>query len=132
MKIKMIHTSLIKRSFKKVFYRIEGEGGGKEIISAVILICSWRYVCYGRYGKRGYGTTPFFELPLVVSKELLKGKGIELGDVMDNLIGEKNTTQKQGAVGYFTKGVMDRKEYYVAGLTVALIPFLNERLYFEV
>jgi len=80
-------------------------------------------------GKKGYGTTPFFELPKSISNELLKGKGIELGDVMDTLSGEKNT--KQGAVGYFTKGVMNRKEYYVAGLTVALIPFLNEDVYFE-
>ena len=82
-------------------------------------------------GRKGYGTTPFFELPPVVYKELLQGKGIELGDVMDNLIGEKNTKQKQGAVGYFTKGVMDRKDYYVTGLTVALIPFLNTDAYFE-
>ena len=81
-------------------------------------------------GRKGYGTTPFFELPSVVYKELLQGKGIELGDVMDNLTGEKNTKQKQGAVGYFTKGVMDRKDYYVTGLTVALIPFLNTELYF--
>jgi inosine/xanthosine triphosphatase len=83
-------------------------------------------------GKIGYGTSPFFELPSHISEELLKGKGtIELGDVMDSLIGEKNTKEKQGAVGHFTKGVMDRKRYYVDGLTVALIPFLNADLYFE-
>ncbi|MCK4475232.1 MAG: inosine/xanthosine triphosphatase [Methanophagales archaeon] len=83
-------------------------------------------------GRIGYGTSPFFELPSQITEELLKGKGVvELGDVMDNLIGEKNTKERQGAVGYFTKGVMDRKRYYVDGLTVALIPFLNEDLYFE-
>ncbi len=85
-------------------------------------------------GKIDYGTSPFFELPPRITKELLEGKGmIELGDVMDNLIGEKNTKQKLGAVGYFTKGVMDRKRYryYVDGLTVALIPFLNAGLCFE-
>ena len=82
-------------------------------------------------GRTGYGTTPFFALPKSVSNELLKGKDTELGDVMDTLIGEVNTGQKKGAVGYFTRGVMNRKEYYVAGLTVALIPFLNRELYFE-
>ena len=66
-------------------------------------------------GRKGYGTTPFFELPESVSNELLKGKGTELGDVMDTLIGETNTKQKQGAVGYFTRGVINRKDYYVAG-----------------
>jgi non-canonical (house-cleaning) NTP pyrophosphatase len=83
-------------------------------------------------GRIGYGTSPFFELPSHITEELLKGKGaIELGDVMDSLIGEKNTKEKQGAVGHFTKGVVDRKRYYVDGLTVALIPFLNADLYFE-
>jgi inosine/xanthosine triphosphatase len=78
-------------------------------------------------GREGYGTTPFFELPQGVIEKLLKGA--ELGDVMDALTGEKNMKQKQGAVGYFTKGVVDRKRYYVAGLTVALIPFLNTDLF---
>ena len=82
-------------------------------------------------GRRGYGTTPFFELPNAVSAELLKGTGVELGDVMDRVTGEANTKQKQGAVGFFTRGVMSRKEYYVAGLTVALIPFLNPDFYFR-
>ncbi|HJH27188.1 MAG TPA: hypothetical protein C5S37_10605, partial [Methanophagales archaeon] len=46
-------------------------------------------------GRIGYGTSPFFELPSHISEELLKGKGVtELGDVMDNLIGEKNTKEK--------------------------------------
>ncbi len=82
-------------------------------------------------GQRGYGTTPFFELPNSVSAELVTGTGVELGNVMDRLTGDENTKQKQGAVGYFTRGVMNRKEYYVTGLTVALIPFLNPELYFR-
>jgi len=82
-------------------------------------------------GIVGYGTSPFFELPSQISEELLEGRGVELSDMVDNLIGEKNTKEKQGAVGYFTKGVMDRKKYYVDGLIVALIPFLNKDLYFD-
>ncbi|MBN1455106.1 MAG: inosine/xanthosine triphosphatase [Methanomicrobia archaeon] len=83
------------------------------------------------HGRSGYGTTPFFELPNSISSELMKEENVELGDVMDRVTGEKNTKQKQGAVGFFTRGVMSRKEYYVAGLTVALIPFLNADLYFR-
>ncbi|MGC9444696.1 MAG: inosine/xanthosine triphosphatase [Candidatus Methanospirareceae archaeon] len=82
-------------------------------------------------GRRGYGTTPFFELPNAISAELMKRTGAELGDVMDRLTGMENTKQKQGAVGFFTQGVLSRKAYYVAGLTVALIPFLNADLYFR-
>lgn len=78
-------------------------------------------------GKIGYGTTCFFELPESITKELLDGK--ELGDVMDSITNEKNTKQKAGAIGYFTKGIMNRKNLYVNALIVALIPFLNEELY---
>jgi len=31
-------------------------------------------------GRKSYGTTPLFELPLFVFKERLKGNGVELGD----------------------------------------------------
>lgn len=82
-------------------------------------------------GRTGYGTAPFFELPSSITEKLLKQDGTELGDAIDSLIGGKNTKEKQGAVGYFTNGVVDRKRYYVDGLLVALIPFLNTDLYFE-
>ncbi len=79
-------------------------------------------------GIKGYGCTPLFELPSHITAKLLHG--VELGDVIDDLAKESNTKQKQGAVGYFTGGVMDRKRYYVDGLIAALIPFLNRELYF--
>ncbi len=114
------------RNFNAEFF-VGIEGGIKKLFD--------RWFTFGAMcimddkGRVGYGTSPFFELPSEITEELLKG--VELGDVMDNLIGEKNTKEKQGAVGYFTKGVMDRKRYYVDGLILALIPFLNKDLYFE-
>ncbi len=80
-------------------------------------------------GRKGYGCTPLFELPSHITDKLLCG--VELGDVIDDLAEDRNTKQKQGAIGYFTGGVMDRKKYYVDGLIAALIPFLNSDLYFE-
>jgi inosine/xanthosine triphosphatase len=80
-------------------------------------------------GRIGFGTSPHFELPINVTKELLNGT--ELGDVMDRITGEHHTKQKGGAIGYFTRGILDRKNLYVQGLVVALIPFINEKLYFE-
>lgn len=79
-------------------------------------------------GRIGFGTSPHFELPDDVTKELLSG--IELGDVMDKITGDRNTKQKGGAIGFFTRGIMDRKNLYIQGLVVALIPFVNEELYF--
>jgi len=77
----------------------------------------------------GFGLSPQFELPIVVVEKLLSG--MELGEVMDEIQNQENTKQKQGAIGYFTNGVMNRKELYVEGLKVALVPFINKDLYFN-
>ncbi len=79
-------------------------------------------------GRTGFGTSPKFELPDKVVKELLNGT--ELGEVMDKIQNEKNTKQKKGAIGFFTKGKMTRKELYLSGLITALIPFLHDELFF--
>jgi inosine/xanthosine triphosphatase len=80
-------------------------------------------------GRTSFGTSPHFELPDVITKELLNRT--ELGDVMDRITGENNIKQKGGAIGFFTKEIMDRKALYISGLIVAFVPFLNEELYFK-
>ena len=80
-------------------------------------------------GRIGFGTSPHFELPQSVVEKLTQG--IELGDVMDEIMNEQNTKQKHGAIGFFTKGVMNRKELYIEGLKVAIIPFLHKEMYFK-
>jgi inosine/xanthosine triphosphatase len=80
-------------------------------------------------GNIGFGSSPQFELPDVVIEKLLKG--IELGEVMDEIQNEENTKQKHGAIGYFTNGVMNRKELYIEGLKVAIVPFLHKKMYFN-
>ncbi len=108
-------------------YFVGIEGGISEIYS--------RWFAFGavciidRKGRIGYGASPHFELPASVTKELLDGS--ELGELTDKITGENNTKQKGGAIGFFTRGVMNRKDLYVHGLVVALVPFLNEKLFFE-
>ena len=79
-------------------------------------------------GRTGFGTSPHFELPPKVVDKLLQG--IELGDVMDEIMNQQNTKQKHGAIGFFTNGVMNRKELYIEGLKVAVIPFLHKEMFF--
>jgi len=76
----------------------------------------------------GFGSSPQFELPPRVVEKLLSG--IELGEVMDEIQNEENTKQKNGAIGYFTNGVMNRKELYIEGLKVTVVPFLHKKMYF--
>jgi inosine/xanthosine triphosphatase len=80
-------------------------------------------------GRRGFGVSPLFELPPGVVDDLLSGD--ELGHVMDRLAGEHNTKQRGGAVGILTGGRVTRRELYAQGVAMALIPFLNEELYFD-
>ncbi len=108
-------------------YFVGIEGGIAKFFNqwfALGLIC-----IIDKEGKIGFGSSPLFELPKSITKELLKG--IELGDVMDKITGNHNTKQKEGAIGYFTKGRMDRTELYMHGLITALIPFLHKDLFFE-
>lgn len=77
----------------------------------------------------GFGLSPHFELPNFVVEKLLNGK--ELGDVMDDIQNEENTKQKFGAIGFFTNGIMNRKELYIEGLKVAIVPFLHKKMFFK-
>lgn len=80
-------------------------------------------------GKVGFGSSPHFQLPHPVVADLLTG--IELGDVMDQITGEENVKQSYGAIGYFSRGVISRTDLYVQGVTMALVPFLNEDHFFN-
>jgi len=80
-------------------------------------------------GKISFGTSAHFELPDLITMRLLKGE--ELGYVMDEIMNEKNTKQKGGAISFFTNGKMNRKELYIPGIISALIPFLHGNLYFN-
>ena len=79
--------------------------------------------------RLGFGVSPLFELPPGVVDDLLEGS--ELGHVMDRLAGEHNTKQRGGAVGILTGGRITRRELYAQGVAMALIPFLNEEMYFD-
>jgi len=79
-------------------------------------------------GRIGYGVSPYFELPENIVEQLLSGN--ELGEVMEKISGKNNIRQREGAIGFLSKGIMDRKNLYIHSLIVALVPFLNKDLYF--
>lgn len=81
------------------------------------------------HNNEGFGTSAHFELPEEVTKRLINRE--ELGDVMDDIMKRKNTKQNLGAIGFFTNGVMNRKELYVPGLIAALVPFNHREMYFN-
>ena len=71
--------------------------------------------------------TASFTLPLKISK-LIK-EGYQLGDADDIVFKRSNSKQKNGAVGILTKNLINRTDYYVHAIILALIPFTNSKLY---
>lgn len=103
------------------------EGGISEVHS--------RWFAFGvmcikdKTGHVGFGVSPLLQMPKAIMDEIHKGK--ELGDVTDRLFKKKDSKHNIGAVGVLTNGRMDRKQFYVPGLIVALAPFVNRKLYEE-
>lgn len=79
-------------------------------------------------GRIGYGVSPYFGLPESIIDQLFSGN--ELGEVMEEISGKDNIRQREGAIGFLSKGVIERKNLYIHSLIVALVPFLNKDLYF--
>jgi inosine/xanthosine triphosphatase len=75
------------------------------------------------------GVSSGFEYPPAVIEEVLTGK--EVGDVMDKVTGVTNLGQKTGAVSYLSKGMLDRTENTEQCVLTAMIPLMNENVYFR-
>ena len=78
--------------------------------------------------RDSFATTGLYELPSTLSKELLIKKG--LGHAMEELASNNYAARERGTVAFLTDGKMDRFQNQVQGITLALIPFVNDNLYF--
>ena len=81
-----------------------------------------------RHNRDSFATTGLYELPSTLSKELLIKKG--LGHAMEELASNNYAARERGTVAFLTDGKMDRFQNQVQGITLALIPFVNDNLYF--
>jgi len=80
-------------------------------------------------GDKGFGASPQYELPEKIISELQNGK--ELGHVIDEMSGKHDTKHKGGAIGFLTNEIFQRKDLYISGVIVALVPLLNKNIYFD-
>ncbi len=79
--------------------------------------------------KTTLGVSAGFEYPPAVVEEVLEGK--EVGDVMDQLTGVDDLGEKMGAVSFLSHGMLDRTGNTEQCVLTALIPRLNEKIYFK-
>ena len=77
--------------------------------------------------KTGRARTTTFQIPAKVAE--LISEGYELGDANDILFKQENSKQKSGAIGLLTNNKINRTALYKQAVELALVPFLNPKLY---
>ncbi len=97
---------------------IEKKGAETEVFAWIIIESQQ---------KEWRSQTATFYLPELVTKLIDEGK--ELGEANDIFFSQRNSKQKWGMVWKLTDNLIDRTEYYVTPMILALIPFRNSDLY---
>ena len=78
-------------------------------------------------GREGIGGTARIPLPKHMADRINDGE--ELGDVIDEILGQKNIKKKGGTVGALTGGLVLRREAFATAVAYALSPFLVPHLH---
>ncbi|QCC48227.1 DUF84 family protein [Halobellus limi] len=114
--------------------RFEGSGIGASATGAgedseagapaatELYLVMWAAVTDG--DRWGVGAGPSLPLPTPIAARV--GDGEELGPVMDDVLGESNVAEKQGAAGAFTGGKLTRTDALDAAVAAAASPFLSD------
>jgi len=86
-----------------------GLEGGVFISEGLLYLCSWGALV-DKEDTVCVVSGPTFRLPSVFKKPLLEGA--ELNEIMHEIFGIRELGSKEGAIGFFTKGVTNRKEVF--------------------
>jgi len=76
----------------------------------------------------GYAKTGSFLLPPAIC-DLVINQNMELGHADDKVFNRVNSKHGSGTVGVLTDGEIDRADYYVHALKLALTPWIRPELY---
>lgn len=82
-----------------------------------------------RKERWGFSKGESILIPEGIVRRVKQGK--ELGDVMDEIRGLKNTKQHDGAVGFFTRNLIPRAQAFETATIYALARFLREKMFEE-
>lgn len=104
----------VRRVFAGLEAGVEFDAHGSWLFNVAVILRA-----DGRRGMARGGSV----LPPAVGERLQKGE--ELGLIMDDLVGQKDTKKGGGAVGFLTLSRIERLEFW----QLALPPFLRPELY---
>ncbi len=82
-----------------------------------------------RTGRVTLGAGPGFQHPPALLT--MVEEGMTVGEAMEVLTGINDIGQKEGAIGFLTRGIMDRRKLTEAAVLMAMIPRLRRDLYVE-
>ncbi len=77
-----------------------------------------------------YGLSPGFMIPRRFWEPLVAGEAPELEVLVDEWFGTRNIGDKGGLISLVTKGVVDRIHLTRDAVIMAMVPHINEGLYF--
>lgn len=102
-----------------------GIEGGIDVLQDTMEVFAWVVILSPN--QQGVAKTASFMLPPKVST--LVKQGYELGVADDMVFQQKDSKKQGGSVGILTNGLINRKDYYVQAVVLALIPFMHDELY---
>jgi inosine/xanthosine triphosphatase len=114
-----------KAAFSKDYDYGVGIEAGLFEVQGMMLDLQYCAVYDGEWLTLGCGSG--FEYPPTVLNEVLAGK--EVGEVMSRVAGVEDLGKKSGAIGFLSKGMLDRTALTEQGVFMALIPRINKELY---
>ena len=77
-----------------------------------------------------YGLSPGFMIPRIFWEPLVSGEAPELEVLVDKWFGTENIGDKGGLISLVTRGVVDRAHLTRDAVIMAMVPHINEGLYF--
>lgn len=96
-----------------------GDDGSSWLLGVVAIVTSDGFVSLAQSSR--------VLLPPAIAARVRAGA--ELGPLMDEILGERDTKQKLGAVGFLTRGLLTREESWRVAVLCALAPLLHPDLY---
>lgn len=105
-----------------------GIEGGFQHLCGRYFECGWVAVAH-RDGRIGLGTSARFELSKKIIEPILAGK--ELAEVIDELSGERDIRNNQGAMGIVSAGHLPRDLAMTHGIFFAFGRFISDARYWE-
>ncbi len=117
-----------KNAFRDGFdFSVGVEAGLFEFSHTITGFIDFQVACVYDGSRYTLGFGPGFEYPPKVIDGVLSGG--EVGKVMTDLTGIDDLGKKFGAIGFLTKKHVVRRDLTEIAVTMALIPWVNKKLY---